>query len=168
MYFLCTLCNDDKAILFYSMACQSSVNVSDIAIPFWTEVLSLYLMIESKRSKPYMQDVQLLRTRQKSSLLVLICFCWAVYREKPCHYCGNPGQSDNASCFHRSVLGSPGNKRMRLDVKLRDCGQKLRSGYLRIISRTGQLLTIERSTVGYLTCLMTIAGCTVAGAQQSL
>lgn len=93
-----------------------------------------------------------LRTRQTPSLVLLICFCWLtpgsspVCREKPCHYCGNPGQPDNASCFYRSLLGSPGNKSMRSDVRLRDCGQKERSGYLRIISRTGQLLAVHQAT----------------------
>lgn len=93
-----------------------------------------------------------LRTRQTPSLVLLICFCWLtpgsspVCREKPCHYCGNPGQPDNASCFYRSLLGSPRNKSMRSDVRLRDCGQKERSGYLRIISRTGQLLAVHQAT----------------------
>lgn len=57
----------------------------------------------------------------------LICFWWSTpgsspVREKPCHYCGNPGELDNASCFYRSLPGSPGNKRLWLDVRLRDCG----------------------------------------------
>lgn len=53
-----------------------------------------------------------------SSLVYLICFwCWTpgsspTCGEKPCHYCGNPGEQDNASRFNRSPLGSPGNKRL--------------------------------------------------------
>lgn len=42
--------------------------------------------------------------------------------EKPCHCCGNAGEPDNASCSYGSLSGSPGNRSMWLDARLRDCG----------------------------------------------
>lgn len=60
---------------------------------------------------PYLSCVGQLR-----SLSLLVCGVVT--------YCGNPGKSDNSSCFHRSVLRSHGTTRMRLDVRLRDRTRK--------------------------------------------
>lgn len=46
----------------------------------------------------------------------------SVCGEKPCRCCGNAGEPDNASCSYRSLSGSPGNRSMWLDARLRDCG----------------------------------------------
>lgn len=88
------------------------------------QLFSLWMKLLTLSNKREQQP----RTRQTPSVVLLISCVGRlqgappVCGEKPCHCCENTGEPDNASCSYRSLSGSPGNRSMWLDARLRACG----------------------------------------------
>lgn len=107
--FLNHFCNNDK------IQSHQSVNIR-----------FTFEMKREREKKPILHLTSILT----SLFVFFVCVRWSapgsspVCREKPCHYCGNPAELDNASRFYRSLPGSPGHKRLWLDERLRDCGKR--------------------------------------------